>query len=360
MTAPEALSAQTLRIIDANLNRLGEGLRLLEEIARFTLDDAALTEQLKTLRHELIIGDSSFYQQLLQSRNAQGDVGVDIGVPGEEPERELPAVLIANARRVQESLRTMEEMAKVPGTTAKLDPEKFKHARFSLYTIEQQLMSRLLRQDKRKRLSGLYVIIDTEALKGRPHLEVARQVIQGGARIIQLRDKVQNKEKVLAVARQLRTLCAEHDVLFIINDYLDVTLATDADGIHVGQDDLPVPIARQLLPLGKIVGCSSTTVEQATKAQSQGADYIAVGAMYATLSKTTTTTPAVVVGLERLRQIRQAIPLPLVAIGGITEDNAAQVIAAGADSLAVISAILGAASPEKAARLIASKFEIAK
>ena len=146
----------------------------------------------------------------------------------------------------------------------------------------------------------------------------------------------------------------------MVNDYLDIALAADADGLHVGQDDLPVSVARKLLPLGKILGCSTITVEQATKAQSEGADYIAVGAMYPTSSKTSTTTPAKVVGLERLRQIRQAISLPLVAIGGITRDNAAEVIAAGADAVAVISAVVGAASPQEAARQIAAKFEAQK
>ena len=143
MNSSQSTSYQVLRIIDANLNRVGEGLRLLEEIARLLLDDAALTQQLKTMRHELIRGDSSFQQKLLQSRNSEGDVGIDLEVQGEDKEKELPMVLVANARRVQESLRTLEELAKVPDTAPELDSEKFKQARFDLYTIEQRLMSRL-------------------------------------------------------------------------------------------------------------------------------------------------------------------------------------------------------------------------
>ena len=348
--------SQTLRIIDANFNRVGEGLRLLEEIARLLLNDAALTQQLKTMRHELIRSDYSFQQQLLQSRNSESDVGIDIEVPGEEKERKLPVVLVANSRRVQESLRTLEELAKIPGTASKLDSEKFKQARFNLYTIEQKLLSKLLRHDKLKYISGLYVIADTQFLKGRHHIEVASQAIRGGARVIQLRDKVQSKEKLLPVAQQLRTLCTEHDVLFIMNDYLDVALGTDADGLHLGQEDLPVKVACKLLPLGKILGCSVTTVEQAVAAQSEGADYVAVGSMYPTSSKET----AVVVGLERLHQVRQAVSLPLVAIGGITKDNASEVMAAGADSVAVISAVLGAESPEEAVRQIVDILETQK
>ncbi|MDP2729478.1 MAG: thiamine phosphate synthase [Dehalococcoidales bacterium] len=354
--AGQAVTKQLLRIIDANLNRAAEGLRLLEEIARLLLNDVTLTQQLKTLRHELIVTDVPFQQQLLQSRNAEGDVGIDLEAPGEEKGKELAAVLVANSRRVQESLRTLEELAKIPGITPELDSEKFVRTRFNLYTIEQDLMSKLLRQDKLVRLSGLYVIIDAEALKGRPPLEAARQVIQGGAKTIQLRDKVRSKEKILAAAAELKRLCAEHEVLFIINDYLDIALASDADGLHLGQDDLPIEAARKLLPPGKIVGGSATSVEQAVKAQSAGADYVAVGSIYPTSSKTSTTTPAKVVGLETLRQVREAVTLPLVAIGGITKDNTPEVIAAGADSVAVISAVLSAESPEKASREIADCF----
>jgi thiamine-phosphate pyrophosphorylase len=360
MTSPQSASRQVMRIIDANFNRIGEGLRLLEEIARLMLDDYQLTQRLKTLRHELVRGDPSFNQQLIQSRNAEGDIGIDIEVPGEEKAKELPLVLVANARRVQESLRTLEELSKIPDAAIKLDSEKFKQARFDLYTIEQQLLSRLLGRDKLMHISGLYVIIDTEMLKERSHLEVAGQAIRGGAKTIQLRDKVQSKNRVLSLAQELQALCTEKDVLFIMNDYADIALAADADGLHVGQDDLPVKAARKLLPPGKIIGCSTTTVEQAVAAQSEGAGYIAVGAIYPTSSKTSTTTPAKVVGLETLRRVKEAVNLPLVAIGGITRDNAPAVIAAGADSVAVISAVMAAESPEEASRQIAEIFKAEK
>jgi len=146
------------------------------------------------------------------------------------------------------------------------------------------------------------------------------------------------------IAQQLKNLCAEHKVLFIVNDYLDIALAAGADGLHLGQDDLPVKEARRLLPIDKILGCSTTTVDQAITAKTDGADYIAVGSIYPTASKET----AQVVGLERLRETRQAVDLPLVAIGGINKDSAAEVIAAGADSVAVISAILQAGNVKEA------------
>ena len=340
MTSPES---KTMRIIDANLNRIGEGLRLLEDLARLILNDATLSQQLKTMRHGILERDRSFNQRLLQARDSAGDVGINIEAP-EGEKRELTTMVVANSRRVQESLRTIEELAKLPDV--KLDPDKFKQARFDLYTIEQNLLSRLLRQDKVKRLPGLYLIIDTQALKGRSHVEVASQAIRGGAKVVQLRDKVQSKRELLPIAEQLKKLCAEHDVLFIMNDHFDLALAVDADGLHLGQDDLPVKVARKLLPIDKILGRSTRTVDQAVAAESEGADYIAVGSMYPTPTKET----AQVVGIERLRQIRQAVSLPLVAIGGINKDNAAEVIAAGADSVAVIRAVVQARAPEKATR----------
>jgi len=356
MALPEAISRQTLRIIDANLNRIGEGLRLLEELARLLLNDATLTQQLKTMRHEILRSDWSFHQQLLQARNSEGDVGINIEAAGEEKQRELPIMVMANARRIQESLRILEELAKIPGTPPKLDSEKFKQARFNLYTMEQSLLSKLLRQDKIRQITGLYVIMDTQALEGCSQIEVAAQVVRGGAKTIQLRDKLHSKRELLPIAQQLKNLCAEHSVLFIINDYLDLVLATDADGLHLGQNDLPIGVARKLLPMDKILGCSVTTLDQAGTPIDEGADYIAVGAIYPTSSKEM----AEVVGLDRLRQIRQAIALPLVAIGGITKDNAAEAMAAGADAVAVISAVVQAEAPEEAARQIVDRLELQK
>lgn len=347
----EAIPSDTLRIIDANLNRIGEGLRVLEELARLMLNDARLTQLLKNMRHELVRVGWQLQKQLLQARDSEGDVGIDMEVVGEEELREIPATIVANARRVQESLRVMEEIAKVPGPG--LDSEKFKRARFTLYTIEKSLLSRVLRQDKIKRLFGLYVIVDTLALRGRSHVEVASQAIRGGAKVIQLRDKAHSKKELLSIAQGLRDLCAEKDVLFIVDDYLDVALAVNADGLHVGQDDLPVRVARRLLPIDKILGCSVRTVDKAATAQSEDADYIAVGAIYPSPSKV----EAEVVGPERLRQIRQAVTLPLVAIGGINKDNLKEVLVAGADAVAVISAVLGAENVEKASRQIVERFE---
>ncbi len=344
-----------LRLIDANLNRISEGLRLLEDIARFILNDAALSAALKSLRHELLRQHSSLQKELLSARDSAGDVAA---FAEEEMRRtDLPAIITANARRVEESLRVLEEIFKLPTSLnlpelPDLAPEKFKQARFALYELERALTGKMLRVEKR--IAGLYVIIDPEALGGRDEREVCRQAIRGGAKAIQLRDKKRSKAEILAAVQKLGEVCAQHDVPFILNDYLDIVLASGADGLHLGQGDLPVSVARRLLPIDKILGCSATTLEEALEAEADGADYIAVGAIYPTPSKA----GAIVVGLERLRQIREAISLPVVAIGGIDGENAPAVVEAGADAIAVISAVCGAADVEEAARKLAERMEV--
>src|SRR5208283_1330297 len=234
MSKSESGFPQTFRIIDASLNRAAEGLRFLEDTARFLLNDAPLTEQLKAIRHELITGDWPFHQQLIQSRDSQGDVGVNIEVEGGNDKKSLVSAVVANSRRVQEALRTLEEVAKIEGGILPVSSKKLQASRFAMYTIEKNLLSRLLRQDKTEKIKGLYAIIDTQSLKGRSHLEVAGAVIRGGAKLIQLRDKTTNKKDLLPIAQALADLCKATGALFIMNDNLDVALAVGADGLHIG------------------------------------------------------------------------------------------------------------------------------
>jgi thiamine-phosphate pyrophosphorylase len=349
---PESTSPQTLRVIDASLNRAAEGLRFLEDSARFILNDKETTKQLKALRHLIISSDWLFQKQLVQSRDSQRDVGADLDVKGSQDKKSLSSAIVANGRRVQEALRTLEEVAKIEGEVLPVSSAQYQKARFKMYTIEKLLLSRLLRQDKAKLITGLYAIIDTQTLQGRSHLEITGQVIRGGAKIIQLRDKTTTKKDLLPIAQSLKNLCTERGALFIMNDNLDIALAVGADGLHVGQEDLPVKVARKLAPIDMLIGCSVSNAEQAQQAVTDGADYVAVGAIYPTPSKET-----VVLGLKPLKAIKKAVTVPVVAIGGINLNNAVAVKRAGADAIAVIGAILGTDSPEKAARKLIKKFE---
>ena len=194
--------------------------------------------------------------------------------------------------------------------------------------------------------SPLYVILDGQASGGRRLDELLDAVLAGGCRIVQLREKTMPPAEIFPLARALRRRCREAGALFIVNDRVDLALAVEADGAHVGQDDLPAREARRLLPPPMILGVSTHHQDQARRARDDGADYVAVGSMFPTGSKV----GFELVGPELVRRVRADIPVPLVAIGGITRDNLSQVMEAGADAVAVISAIGNARDPAAAVR----------
>jgi thiamine-phosphate pyrophosphorylase len=342
-----------LRLVDANLDRLGEGLRVLEDVSRFLLNDAVLSKRLKTLRHTLVKDLGPLEHELLSARRVAEDVGAPTTKRVALQHQDLPALITANSRRVQESLRVLEEFSRLSGGPLAGKAGSFEKARFEVYDLEQQLVGRLLRHDKAGRLNGLYLVLDTMALKGRDEVEVAGAAIRGGVKTIQLRDKQRGKAVVLAVARKLRDLCADKDVLFIVNDHVDIALAVSADALHLGQDDLPPAEARRILPIDMLIGCSTHSTAEAVRAEAGGADYVAVGSIYPTMSKE----KFKLVGPETLRRTRSRVSVPLIAIGGINHTNVQEVMKAGADGVAVISAVLGAADVEKAAKGLAAKMK---
>jgi thiamine-phosphate pyrophosphorylase len=191
----------------------------------------------------------------------------------------------------------------------------------------------------------LYVILDPAvAGRGRDLGDVLDAVIRGGCRMVQLRDKLSPSGGIVPVAERLRARCRERGVTFIVNDRIDLAVAVDADGVHLGQDDLSPRLARPLLRRRMIMGVSTHSVEQARRAQSDGADYVAVGAMFPTQTKP----DFELVGPALVRAVRPEIRVPLVAIGGITPSNVADVIRAGADGVAVISAVCASRDPAAA------------
>lgn len=193
----------------------------------------------------------------------------------------------------------------------------------------------------------LYVVTDREVGRGLSPLEQVRLAVAGGADVVQLRDKGLSTAALLQEARAIREVTAAAGVLFIVNDRLDVALAAGADGVHVGQDDLPVRAAREIAPPGFIVGVSVGDVAEARIGAADGADYLALSPTFSTASKADAGPGH---GLATLRAIRSAVSVPLLGIGGIGPDNVADVIAAGADGVAVISAVVGQEDVAAAAR----------
>ena len=187
----------------------------------------------------------------------------------------------------------------------------------------------------------IYVVLDRTAARGRDLDDLLAAVIDGGCRMVQLREKEWPSGRVLPIARRLRDRCRRAGVTFIVNDRVDLALAVDADGVHLGQEDLPARVARPLLRTGMCLGISTHGVEQAQAASVDGADYVAVGSMFPTATKP----DFELVGPALIRKLRPHIRVPLVGIGGITHDNAAEVVQAGADGVAVISAVCAAPDP---------------
>jgi len=215
--------------------------------------------------------------------------------------------------------------------------------------------------DKRALRAALsvYFVIGSAHCGGRPLLEVVEAALRGGVTMVQFREKDSSLplRETVALGRAVRERCRQCGVPFIVNDRVDLALLLDADGVHVGQDDLPPSEVRKLLGPGRIVGMSVGTPEELDVALREGPDYLGVGPVYETVSKADA---GEAVGTEFVAYVRSRTDLPLVGIGGITPENAAPVIAAGSDGVAVVSAIGGASDPEAAAQALAREVNAQK
>lgn len=184
--------------------------------------------------------------------------------------------------------------------------------------------------------SGLYLITDQYIVRGLSHFQIAEAALSGGARFIQYREKLLSKRESFNIALELRKLTNKFNATLIINDDVDIAMAVDADGVHLGQEDLPVQTARRILGNDKIIGLSTHSLKEAESAQDSGADYIAIGPIF----KSTTKDVRSPLGADIIKAVKKISKLPVIAIGGINEDNVVDVIRAGADGAAIISAII--------------------
>ena len=341
---------EVYRILDANMNRAREALRVAEDCGRFALNDPAITAMAKNLRSDLKeVLTALPYEEMLTSRDTPGDIGTELTSPTEPLRNDLTDVALAACKRLTESLRTIEEYSKFVNPEVTLQVERM---RYNAYTLERRLGGRLF-TGKRFADVKLYLLISSRYCKGSIR-EVARKAIRGGADAIQLREKGISDLEFLALAAELRELTDETGRLFFVNDRPDIAAIVGADGLHLGQRDLPTAESRRLLRPGAIVGRSSHSLQQARAAVNEGADYVAVGSMFPTDTKVASP----VVGPELVKKVREEFPeLHIVAIGGINADNAGQIAAAGASCLAVSSAICCADDPEAAARSIRASLQ---
>lgn len=323
------------RIIDANANRISEGLRTLEDHFRFAKPDMTLNAKLRNLRHEIRDSLKGIDDIMISSRESLSDNGLGISQSSEVDRRSSEKEFVkANFKRIQEALRSVEENLKL----LKNDriSKSVEAIRFSVYDLEKQALSKIYK----KLPSGIYCITAEEFSKGRSNIHVVKEMLSAGIKIIQYREKEESKSRqsMLEECREIRKMTRDSGALFIVNDYLDIALLSDADGIHCGQNDLAVSDIRKLSS-SLMIGISAGSPKEMQKAVSDGADHVGIGPVFSTNTKKDASEP---VGLENLTYARDNLKIPFVAIGGIKEHNLEQVLKAGAATVSIITDITSA------------------
>ena len=332
------------RVIDANINRSSEGLRVLEDYSRFILDSESITKKLREIRHlvrkEIKKTDINF----LSYRDSENDTGLKISLNTKLDNKIKDDELIeGNFKRVQEGIRTVEENLKTAGHY-KISKE-YEKIRFSMYTIEKSFNTVLNKKSKLDKLNtDIYCITAEKYSNGKSNIEVVKELIDSDIKIIQYREKEKSQKEKLLECEKIRELTKENDVLFIVNDDVDIAILAKADGIHIGQDDLPIEKVRELIGNDMIIGKSTHSKNQAIAAINEKADYIGVGPLFKTFTKVNVCEP---VGLSYLDYIVKIHNIPFVAIGGIKNHNILDVRRKGAKLIALVTEIVGAENINK-------------
>lgn len=318
-------------MLDVNLNRCREALRLTEDYARFALDDGGLCGALKSIRHDLTAATRAHSEAAVLWRDTPGDVGTRISTETEAQRRDLAHVVVAAGKRFGEACRAVEELLKTidPASAATVEA-----CRYRFYAVEKEIARTLSPRDG---FTGvrLYLIL-TEAACRRDWLATAEACLATGqVDCLQLREPDLPSGELLARARRLRDLCRDAKATFIVNDRPDIALLSKADGVHVGQGDLPAAEARKIVGPRAILGVSTHHVEQVKQARRDGATYVGVGPVYPSTTKPRDFLP----GLAFARAAAELRLLPTVAIAGITPENVGEVWQTGISAVAVASAV---------------------
>jgi thiamine-phosphate pyrophosphorylase len=316
------------RLLDANLNRAREALRTLEDVARLGFDDEQTSAEAKAVRHEL--REVAEGVDLLAARDAAGDVGTSHTTVAEASRQDLADVALAAGKRAGEAMRVLEEVLKLEAGDA---AGRVKQLRYRVYDLERRV-ALISRPRKRFATVEVYVLI-TEAFCRRDWLATAEAALAGGAECLQLREPELPAGELLRRAVRLRELCRAYNALLVINDRPDVAMLARADGVHVGQDDLPAAEVRRIVGRDRIVGVSTHEIGQVRRANADGADYVGVGPVFASKTKPRDFLP----GLAFAQEAAAANVLPTVAIAGITTDNVDEVWATGVSTVAATTAV---------------------
>lgn len=340
----ETADRDAARVLDANFNRGREALRVVEDYCRFVLDDRFLTNQAKELRHDLAAAaDRLPSGLLLAARDTVGDVGTGVTAAGEYDRRSVADVATANLKRVQEAVRSLEEFGKLFGADLGRDLESI---RYRSYTLERAVVRGAGSREKLAN-ARVYVLLTGAECAAALDWTIA-QAAAGGATMFQLREKSLPDRELVARARDVRRWTRAAGVLFVVNDRPDIARLSDADGVHLGQDDLPAREARRILGPDALIGVSTHSVEQVRRAVLDGADYLGVGPTFPSRTKAFESFP----GVEFVRQATAETSLPAFVLGGVGPSNVGQVVIAGGRRVAVASAVCQADDPEAVVRAI--------
>ena len=331
VTPPEDKSIS--QIIDANLDRAREGLRVIEDWCRYVLREKELVITLKDWRHQLALFHRPFYRN---SRSISLDPGVGLTHPEQTDRIHSEQIIIANSSRVQEALRVIEEFSRIN------DPELSKTAsiiRYGTYQIEQELLNKsiILRRNKKLEKCKLYLITSSNCNL----YEIILKSLKAGAQMIQYRCKRLCDKEILYECQKIADLCKQFECLFIINDRIDIALATDADGVHLGQEDMPISIARSLLGNEKIIGKTAHSVNEIKEAEKESCDYLGIGPIYQSKTKKDLNP----LGINYAKEAMAVTNLPWFAIGGINEINIKELCSIGVNRVAIASAIINSSDP---------------
>lgn len=335
-----------LRILDANLDRAREGMRIIEEWCRFGLNDQPTTARLKHLRQSVARWHTL---DIRAARDTPGDLGTALTHPQEATRSSVAEVLQVNLARSQEALRVLEEYGKLYSLEM---AAACKQMRYQLYTLDSQIMNPMIAQavnadsaqQRHDRLMQARTYLVTSPVPDL--LGTVEAALKGGIAIVQYREKTADDDERLRVAKQIKALCDRYNALFIVNDRVDIAVAADADGVHLGQHDLPMDVARQLLGPEKLVGRSTTNPEELQRALDEAADYIGVGPVHETPTKPGKAAS----GDDYVRYAAQHATMPWFTIGGLNADNLTPTLAAGATRVAVVRALMQAEDPTAVAR----------
>ncbi|NQV28794.1 MAG: thiamine phosphate synthase [Rhodopirellula sp.] len=347
--------ATILRILDASANRAREGLRVVEDFVRFSLDDAHLSSLLKSARHQLCAVLQDFdSNSLIASRDTRSDVGTQISTSAEMVRVDSVSVAKASLKRVQEATRTLEEYSKVlpatgvPTTQQSLS-QKLEQLRYELYSIEKAVLTTISSQ---RHFDGrnVYLLLSSDLCNGDVE-HLLREAIAGGIRIVQIREKSMPDRELLEYARRVRRITRDTGTLLIMNDRPDLAVLCEADGVHVGQEELRVHDVRRIVGPDCLIGVSTHSLEQARHAVLDGANCIGVGPVFRSGTKSF----RAYAGLDFVREVAAEIQLPWFPIGGIDQSNVDEVVKAGAPRIAISGAVCRSQNPRHAARQLVDR-----